>query len=413
MTNATKSSRRQKSMRLFLTLQAVILTTTGAWAAWRVVEFNQRRALPALRNEPLPIRPRFDNPLIVSDEQLKQTLKRLTPRFRGKKSPISTIDHALRFWGFRAKFSDPEALSGKEMHRLLVDHERFVEVYGKDAKPLLLDEGAGVRYRTQEGSLSSSHFDHTLACLAEVGTPLDYNIRTPTRVTTVRAAVEQSLRDFSLNQFEYEWNAIVYALYMKPPGHWTTREGQEMTFDRLADRIMRERLPHGVCRGNHRMHALVVILRADEIEPILTEAGRRRVLDYLKDVTALLVSTQRTDGSWEPDWQEPPAKNPNSDGKKVSDVATRLLVTGHALEWWALAPAEVLPPRETLVRAGQWTVKAVETLDSETLLRQFGPLSHAGRALALWRAKWPHEVQLDDKPEQSGAEQAASTKQTR
>jgi hypothetical protein len=72
-----------------------------------------------------------------------------------------------------------------------------------------------------------------------------------------------------------------------------------------------------------------------------------------------------------------------------------LLVTGHALEWWSLAPSELLPPRETLVKAGQWTVNAILELDDETILKRYGPLSHAGRALAMWRGLWPYQVELD------------------
>jgi hypothetical protein len=384
-------------LTVFLVFQGLLITAGLSWAAWRVTHQRRERALPALRQEPLWVRPRYDNPLVVTDDQLRQTLRKLAPRFRETRSPVSTLDHALRFWGFPATFADvPQALSGKEMHRLMVDHEQFAEYYGKDAKPLLDDLGAGkgVRYRTVEGDLSSSHVDHTLACLLEVGTPLDYSVRTPTRTTTVKTLVEQSLRDFSLNQDEYEWNAIVYALCLQPPGRWMTEEGQWMDFDRIAERIMRERLPRGVCRGQHRLHALVVLLRVDETERILSDAGRQRIVDFLREITARLVGSQLPDGSWDGNWET--AHKPKEGAEPaITDVSDRLLVTGHALEWWSLAPEELLPPRETLIQAGQWAVKAILELDDATIIKRYGPLSHAGRALALWRGLWPYQVELD------------------
>ena len=70
----------------------------------------------------------------------------------------------------------------------------------------------------------------------------------------------------------------------------------------------------------------------------------------------------------------------------------RLLATGHALEWWAMAPEELHPPREVMVRAGQWLAREIEVMDQETVLRNYTFLSHAGRALSLWRGGFPCQV---------------------
>ena len=50
------------------------------------------------------------------------------------------------------------------------------------------------------------------------------------------------------------------------------------------------------------------------------------------------------------------------------------------------------PPRETIVRAGQWLVRAMLEVDDETLQTEFGPFSHAARALCLWRGAEPWAV---------------------
>ena len=61
------------------------------------------------------------------------------------------------------------------------------------------------------------------------------------------------------------------------------------------------------------------------------------------------------------------------------------MVTGHHLEWLALAPEEVQPPRETVIRAAQWLTRSLREMDEKDLLEAYGPYTHAARALCLWR----------------------------
>jgi hypothetical protein len=231
-----------------------------------------------------------------------------------------------------------------------------------------------------------------MACLAEVGTPLDFPVVTPGKQTTYRALVEQSLRDFSLNQIEYEWSALTYALFLPPCTHWRTSEGQEVSFDTLAERIMREDLPKGVCFANHRLHALVMFLRIDEQTPILSPAERGQVIEYLKRVTAMLVAHQHPDGFFNGDWPHSAPTDSKPSDRDGDNQVDRILETGHALEWWSLAPAEIHPPRSVLASAGQWLVRAIDDLTPEQVREQFTFLSHACRALALWRGKSPADA---------------------
>jgi hypothetical protein len=273
----------------------------------------------------------------------------------------------------------------------LLDHTRFAATYGSSAQPLLIDTTPGVRLRVQEGLATSSHQDHSLAALAEIGTSLDRPVAAPNRQTTVRALLEQSLRDFSLNQVEYEWSALSYLLYLPPIDRWVTSEGQRVTFDRLAERIMRQRLPQGVCYGHHRMHALVMLLRVDDETRMLNDPTRTRIVEYLKDVTARLVERQHPDGYWTREWSGEPIDEP-ADRSPHAMLQEQILATGHPLEWWALAPEELHPPREAVARAAQWIVQTIEQLTPAQVEELYSPLSHAGRALALWRGRMPAEV---------------------
>ncbi|MFW6124849.1 MAG: hypothetical protein ACOC46_01765 [Pirellulales bacterium] len=395
MNRTSRAQARRLSVGGFVALQVAVLAVGSAWAAWHIAAYRRERALPAPpRNASLTVGPLYDDPSVVALQQLRVVLDRLKPRFRDGPPNINHVDHALRFWGVGATFDDPACLSGREMRQLLVDTRQFRALEGADAAPLLIDAGPGVRVRVQEGLASSSHVDHTLATLAEVGTSLSFAIVTPRRRTTYRALLEQSLRDFSLNQIEYEWSAIAYGLFLPPTRRWISREGQEITFDRLAGRIMREDLPDGVCAGNHRMQALVVLLRVDSDWRILSAPVRRRVEAYLKDVTRRLVEHQAEDGYWKSNWPtgSPAAREDGQEDSAADDLATRILATGHPMEWWALAPPELLPPRHVRQRAGQWLVRTIQNLTPEQIDLYYTFLSHAGHALSLWRGREPAQV---------------------
>jgi len=426
MKNQTATTGTSRTWVAFVVAQLIILAAGVGWAASRVNELRAERALPALRPEPLTVRPTYDYPTVVSDEQLRQVLTRLRPKFHGKEAKINNIDHALRFWGVEATFDDPSYISGSDMRQLLLDNDRFVEVFGPETPPVLMDvDGGGVKIRVKEGQRSSSHYDHTIAGLAEVGTPLDFPVHTPTQDTTFRALVEQSLRDFSLNQWEYEWSALNYVLLLPgapgsesseaDPLHWISKEGQRIDFDLLSDRIMRQEVPLGVCAANHRMHALVMMLRVDDEQKIFSPEGRQRVIEYLQGITQILVKNQHPDGYWTMDWPAGVGVEPESTGTDLAPMAGHILATGHPLEWWALAPTEVHPPRHVLASAGQWLSKSILNLTDEQIEEYYTFLTHAGRALTLWRGRFPSEVELGEVPaaapaaanvDEPGAEQA-------
>ncbi len=376
----------------FVAVQVLFAAAAIGAIGSRLQEAENRRRLPPLRRTPVKVRPQYDYPWIISDDQLATVLFKLRPRLRGPKPKINHVDHALRFWGAEAAFGDPDCLSGREMRDMLVSHGRFVEAWGPETKPLLIPHPAGTRVRTKQGSATASHVDHTLAGLAEVGTPLDFPTETPAGMSTVRSILEGSLRSFSLNQLEYEWSALAYALYLQPVQPWTSSEGQQITFDRLARRIMRQRLSQGVCYGNHRLHALVILLRVDEQHSILSPECRARIIRHLRGATSALALSQAPSGYWNQHWAEGTPPSEDQPPGKLDPLSSRLLATGHALEWMALAPEEVHPPREVLVSAGRWLSQTITGMDDEKIKQNYTFLSHAGSALALWRGHLPAEV---------------------
>lgn len=397
-----------------MVLQVVIVVTGVGYAAHRYQQLTAPHMPPVPNNDPIQVGPLYDRPDVITDEQLVALLQRLKPRLRVPHPRINHIDHALRFWGVEATFDDPECLSGVEMRELLLDHRAFQQAWGPEERPFLIPDTTAdadmLSFRTMSGPASASHYDHTIAGLGEVGTPLDFPVITPDGERPLRAALDYSLRSFSLNQTEYEWSTLAYLLYMPDVPQWYTSEGQIVTWDRLARRIMRQRLAKGVCFGNHRLHTLVMMLRVDrEQYPLFSDAVREEVVAHLRDATDRLIRTQHEDGYWDGRWpgEEWDGPQPSDLEGPFGPTADRLLATGHALEWLALEPPELLPPDDVLQRAGQWVCETIATL-SESQLNSYYPfLTHAGRALTLWRGKFPYQVPLPSVTESGIAAVAA------
>ncbi len=383
---------------VFLVAQLVCLAAFLGYGAQRFRALEETKLPPVPLTEPIRIQALHDEPEVVSDEQLARVLTKLQPRLRGPQPKINHVDHALRFWGVQAAFADENSLSGVELRGLLTDHRSFRKAWGNSAKAFLLpntrDEQPGLSFRTRSGDATSSHVDHTLACLAEVGTSLDYPVQTPSGEIQLRAAFKQALQRFSLNQPEYEWSVLVFLHYMPEVKSWMTEEGQQVTWDRLADRLMRQRLAQGTCYGNHRLFALAAMLQLDPQYHLLSDASRASVVAFLKDVSRRLAETQNEAGYWDGAWPGPEADGPQSAVAEApyGPHAERLLMTGHTLEWWAIAPREVHPDKAVLLKASKWLVKSLEDLSEGDVKKMYPFLTHAGRSLALWRKREPHEV---------------------
>lgn len=390
------AARRRLGAGAFVLLQLAVVALAAAGLGWRARVLEAAHALPTPRPAPLAVTPLYDDPEVVSDQELARVLSRVVLRRRGPATHVGHVDHALRLWGTEARFDAPQVLSGADMAAILTDHRQFVLTFGTERDPLLIDDGEAVRVRAFEGPASSTHLDHTLASLAEVGVGLDWPVVTPLRHTTAAELLEGSLATFGLNQHEVEWSGLLYTLYLPPGSPWRTFEGQEVTFDALARRLMREELTEGVCSAHHRFHALVAMLRVDDRtadlgEPRLLGPDRRRqVVEFLAAVTALLVEHQHPLGFWNDDWSFAAPDSAEPTARQGDELRHRLIVTGHALEWWALAPTEVQPPRATVRAAARWLVDTIDGLSDEQITHdQLTYLTHAARALALWRGRWP------------------------
>ena len=67
----------------------------------------------------------------------------------------------------------------------------------------------------------------------------------------------------------------------------------------------------------------------------------------------------------------------------------KVIATGHHLEWLAIAPKELHPPREMILKAADWVIKTTTEQTDKEIGERYTFFSHVGNALALWRKTHP------------------------
>lgn len=404
-----------------LTVQIVALGAFGvAWATMSdtsqkdlrelVTGRAEYRPVPIERTEPLVVTPLYDRPEVVSDEELAAVLKQIHPRFGLSKMKPNFIEHALRTWHADAVFQDPEVMSGADMRDFLVDYGQFMLSWGAETPPLLeaRDTGVYVRWGHEDGA--SYHHDHTLACLTEALVPLNQPVRAPQQPNaTMQEMVQQALYDFQLDERETEWSAMAFGLWLPPTREWTNGNGRKLNFDMIARRQMRGGKQYGVCGGTHRVYSLMVLVRlhdrflAETGEGILSKEVRAEAYAYLESVRDILLVTQFEDGHWPYTWPtgEDSMEDDNPEYRNV-------ISTGHHLEWLAIAPPDLHPPREMIEKAADWIIKNTTSKTPKQIMDSYTFYSHVGNALALWRSttapafwkKWEAEHPFQPEPDE-------------
>ncbi len=398
--------------RTAVVIVQIVLLGAGV-AAWQIGAASPVAKLPVKnssqpyravtqipRTTPLVITPLYDDVEVVSDEELAAVLAKIRPVFSHERTKPNFVEHALRAWSVRAKFADPRVMSGEQMKDFLTDHGKYLASWGDKVAPLLSNQtdGVDVRWGSEEGA--SVHHDHWLACLTEAGISLNEPVFTAShRAQTIADVLEQALSDFRLDETEVEWSVMAFGLWISPQKEWRTRDGRHITFDMLADRLMRGDKRFGICSGTHRVYSLMVLIRLDEEFQILTPETHQRIMDHLRSVRDLITVCQFPDGHWPSNW----SIGADALEKPVEDeLYKRVIATGHHLEWLAIAPQELHPPREQILKAADWLIQTTHEQTADDINGRYTFFSHVGNALALWRNTHPSEfwaTYFDGRPE--------------
>ncbi|WP_417851054.1 hypothetical protein [Thalassoglobus sp.] len=423
-----------KKKSTFKTFSIVQLLVLGAFSIALIVSNSQARTdlkvqflgkepfvpVPIPREEPVQIEREYNRPDLVSDEALAAVLEKIQPRFDHTEMKPNHIEHALRTWGVKATFQNPNAVSGQEMLRFLTDHSVYIDSWGERMKnfPLLEEKPTGIRVRWGKEICASYHHDHLIACVTEAGARLDTPVYGPSRSDhTLYDVVQESLRDFRLDEREVEWTAMAFGLWIAPTNEWVGDGGRKYSFDLLAKRLMRGQKELGVCSGTHRVYSLVLLIRLDDkFENILSDPVRDTVYAHLEDVRDLIIVSQFPDGSWPGNWPDgaEAVSNPSDE-----DIYKKVIATGHHLEWLSIAPKDLHPPDEQIKKAVDWVVATTKSRTRAEIKQRYTFFSHVGSALANWRQvhpadfwhEWEREHPYDPALEDDGSIQKSEKQQ--
>lgn len=400
----SKQPQKTVSARTMLVVQALFLGSL--LAAWICTTGSDRRSLAAAAlSRPYPldafpkadvaavVTPLYNQPDLVSDQQLAAVIKKLIPRFSRSHLRPNLIEHALRTWGGQVRFNNPDAISGPKMVEFLTDSARHLESWDNKAKPLLEDTPEGIHVRFGEDSASSVHHDHALAALTEAGIPLSSNVFTTRRALQLKHVLGESLRDFRLDEGETEWSSLCFALWLGPDGlqQWHNGGGRLVTFDMLVERLVRNHKRMGVCQGTHRIYTLMAMLRINEEQQgkLLSPASVSMAEKWLMEVRDLIAASQFPDGSWNPGWCYGSDYQLHIDPQEK--ISKRVIATGHHLEWMSIAPEKFHIPKEQIHKAAQWLLTNVENTPQSEIDQNYTFYSHVAKALAMWRKTSPAE----------------------
>lgn len=399
-------SRRKHRLPLTLIVGVQIVTVAAfAVAATALSNRGERRVLQAMtgrstaarltisHDRPFRVTPLYDDPGIVTDEELRDVLAKVRPQFDMRELQPNYVEHALRAWGATIEFDDPAIMDGPQLVEFLTDYGAHLASWNavEQARPLLVERPDGIAINWGREPGESVHHDHWLACLTEAGVPLETPIFGPSRRgDTLEDALQEAVRDFDPNERETEWSVMAFGFWL-PPDHtsWVNRDGRRIDFDLLAETLMRGHKRFGVCGGTHRVYSLMVLLRLDDRFKILSPAMRDAVYEHLRTVRDLITLSQHEDGCWGSDWPDGAAAR----SSPLDEPAyRRVIATGHHLEWLAIAYPDLHPNREVIRQAADWLVTTVRATPQEELMGQYTFFSHVGNALALWRKTHPADA---------------------
>lgn len=363
-------------------------------------------ARASVRDNPARIKPAGDLQDCVADDQaLEALVVRMLPQWGRFK--LQTVAHALRLWGNAAVFDDQttphwagfhrQTPSGQLLQDLLLDDRVFRREAPPGAEPILLrtEYGIAVRYQTPalfEGQLA--HPDKLLRICAELGLPSATPVVLRDGEGQVRDLVSESMARVDEGR-EMEWTAEALTRYVRGGAEWTDRFGRKWTVNRITRVLLEKPKGQGVCFGTHVPYALMCVYRIDEDDRFLTRQNRSEFGAYFVDLSARLQRDQCADGSfswrWAPNVEEPPDVETNEKRSVSRDKNFGMAVTGHHLEWIALAPPGLRPSRASITRAANFLLQDLAGSDLSAESPDYLPATHAARALCLLKNTPPLE----------------------
>lgn len=397
-----------KKNRIFGVLYLLIFTGMVAWAflqntsrpVTRPARLAQSRA-PRILNQPRTARATSDFRAVVDLCQLSAIMAKAAPiSSKPGKITILHATHALRLWGrgpglVSGRFSphgevdDLYVVAGPEILDILVSEEEFLKMYPASV-PLLSRDSRGIKVRANGGSPSASetsnwpdcerHIDKNISVFGEIDLHSNFPASSEGKLGTISDMIRSSLWNFTPSQ-EIEFTCKAYLYYLETDTEWTTKRGISFDLKSLVKMQTRRNWAETSCAGTHICHNLALAMAIDRDEPFLGEELRNELANKLIEYSTALEKFQREDGSWPSGWMV------GSEETRLSELEgeriARLRVAGHHLEWIAIAPPELRPKKDTIVKAIMYAQKEFAEWSYSDIKNSYPVITHGARALLL------------------------------
>jgi hypothetical protein len=339
------------------------------------------------RDKPIRVRPLPGLDNTVSEEDLVSVLCAALPWWNPP--PVPSAFHELKLWGAHFRFTKDmfgvECSGDSLIKTVLSDNEcrtNTVAVGGN----YLLDSPFGIRvvlsgtpdaieYRGE------GHYGQLLKLLAEVEVPSDAPVTTSSgHIGTIEDLYQDAVLQYSLSR-ELEFMGCALAYWHPPASTWQDQFGEDHSFDELLWKLIATPYGVGACGGTHVPYAVATILRVNEEYPIISEGVSLHARHWLLTLGHFLEKRWSETAGWDQCWARPAGYIYGN------DLLDRIAVTGHHLEWMALAPRACRPSEQlikraaTALRADIASLPAIRHRSFKSLL----PVGHGARALALLR----------------------------
>jgi len=293
-------------------------------------------------------------------------------------------------------------MSSTEMLAIIFDTSQHDHYYRFDRRSRRMQ---GFLRKTPQGFVPSvsrisparsvaPHHEKVFQVAGELGLRSDWRVVVDGEDYSLGDGIVDALSRINIEQ-ELEFSTVALAHYLPPMRSWRNRQGEVISFDQLVEKLLAQK--SGACYNTHRLYALVILLRANQKYAILEGEIAKQIEAELKRASLVLTRQQMLSGLWEGSLFDDRLKEPASLAH-----GEFLRATGHHLEWIAFAPKELRPTDAVIQKAATGLVELIERSRQEVLDMQYGPLTHAVRALLLLSGRGSVEAVLDGLPAERG-----------
>ncbi len=248
--------------------------------------------------------------------------------------------------------------------------------------PVIIDTLYGINYISSQQPFTSSqpHVDNFLAEFGELGIPLSQPIASDSQELALIDCLGDSMMRANEKK-ELEWTIPAYCSYLRHHSSWVGAKGRKLSVDLLATRLLDKQPGVGPCVGTHREYALARLASAArETKGFISDRTAARVNDELRKISATLLRTQKSDGSWSPRWFDLSDSDQNTNENSHINIIHNLDATAHILEWSSICPPDLRLSDDRLIRAAHFCT--VHLLESTRLFHStYTGSTHAVRAV--------------------------------